>query len=318
VDGHWQLAEWCRENFLRNQREVHLRRILEFDPDHAQARNVLGYQRVGDRWLTRTQRMQERGMVRHGNRWVMPQEKQLQEERRKRELAEKEWMRKIKRWRAWLDGGKAEQAAENIRSISDPFATRAIDERIAEEPNINIRSLYLTALAKIGTPRANAILVDRSLKDDDEELRISALEYLARDKQPEIVTRYIEALQSKDNYVVNRAAVGLESIGHVAAVPALIDALWTTHKYRYDDGRSPDTMTSTFDPTGQNPGGLGGGGTFTAGGGGPKIVIRTLRNPEVLDALIGLTKENFDFDQRQWKHWLASRKRTESINARRD
>jgi len=317
LEGQWQLAEWCCENFLRDQREVHLRQILKLNPDHVQARRILGYQRVGERWVTREQLMKERGMVRHGSRWVLPQEKQLQQERRKNELAEKEWMRKLKRWRQWLNGNKFDQAAENIRTINDPYACRAIDERISEEPNTHVRALYLTALANIGTPRANAILVDRSLKDDDEELRLTALEYLAKDKQPEIVSRYIAALQSKDNSVVNRAAVGLESMGHVAAVPALIDALRTTHKYRYDDGRSPDTITSTFDPTGQNPGGLG-GGSFTAGGGGPKIVIRTLNNPEVLDALIGLTHENFDYDQRQWKHWLASRKRTKSINTRRD
>lgn len=317
LEGHWELAEWCRENFLSEQREVHLKRILEFDPNHAKARSILGYRQVGDRWVTREDVMKSRGMVRVGGRWISPQEKQLQEERRKQELAEKEWMRKLKRWRDWLESDKAALAAENIRGINDPYACRGLAERIALEPDPRVRSLYLTALANIGTPQANAILVDRSLKDDEEDLRLTALEYLAEDKQPEIVSRYIQALQSKENYVVNRAAVGLENMGHMAAVPALIDALWTTHKYKYDEGQSPDTITSTFDPTGQNPGGAGGGG-FTFGGGGPKVVSKTLKNPAVLDALIGLTNKNFDYDQQQWKQWLASRKRTESINARRD
>ena len=317
LEGHWELAEWCRENFLSEQREEHLRRMLEFDPDHAKARAILGYQRDGDRWITREELMESRGMVRLGSRWVLPQEKQLHEERRKRELAEKEWMRKLKRWLSWLDSEKAGEAVENIRTINDPYACRALDERIAEEPNPRIRALYLQALSNIATPRANAILVDRSLKDPEEELRITSLEYLSKDKQPEIVTQYIQALQSKDNAVVNRAAVGLESMGHVAAVPALIDALITTHKYKFDEGQSPDEITSTFDPTGQNPGGLGGGG-FTFGGGGVKVVTRHERNPQVLSALVGLTNENFEYDQRQWKHWLASQKQTPSINARRD
>ncbi len=317
IEGHWQLAEWCREKFLSDQREFHLNRILEFDPDHEKARNILGYRQVGDRWVTREDIMKNRGMVRMGSRWVMPQEKQLHQERRKQELAEKEWMRKLKRWHDWLETGKAGLAVENIRNIDDPYACRGLAERISSEPDPRVRSLYLTALANIGTPRADAVLVDRSLEDDEEDLRLTALEYLAEDKQPEIISRYIQALQSKDNFVVNRAAVGLESMGHMAAVPALIDALWTTHKYKYDEGQSPDTITSTFDPTGQNPGGLGGGG-FTFGGGGPKVVTKTLKNPAVLDALIGLTNKNFDYDQQQWKQWLASRKRTDSINARRD
>ncbi len=43
VQGQWELAEWCRENRLIAQREKHLKRIIELDPDHQQARLALGY-----------------------------------------------------------------------------------------------------------------------------------------------------------------------------------------------------------------------------------------------------------------------------------
>ena len=34
LDAHWELAEWCRQNSLSKEREVHLRRVVEFDETH--------------------------------------------------------------------------------------------------------------------------------------------------------------------------------------------------------------------------------------------------------------------------------------------
>ena len=48
------------------------------------------------------------------------------------------------------------------------------------------------------------------------------------------------------------------------------------------------------------------------------MVYRTLRNPAVLDALVGLTGQNFEYEKRQWKQWLATLKRSDAINTRRD
>src|SRR5262245_20798605 len=38
VEAHWKLAEWCRQNKLLDVRKKHLERILELDPNHAEAR----------------------------------------------------------------------------------------------------------------------------------------------------------------------------------------------------------------------------------------------------------------------------------------
>ncbi len=42
VEGHWEMAEWCRQNRLNRQRADHLERILKLDPNHEQARYGLG------------------------------------------------------------------------------------------------------------------------------------------------------------------------------------------------------------------------------------------------------------------------------------
>ena len=36
--GHWDLAEWCKDAGLVTERKIHLQRVLELDPEHAQAR----------------------------------------------------------------------------------------------------------------------------------------------------------------------------------------------------------------------------------------------------------------------------------------
>ncbi|HMC12236.1 MAG TPA: hypothetical protein VKH44_13135, partial [Pirellulaceae bacterium] len=54
VDGQWELAEWCRKNNLMRQREVHLRRVVELNPNHQQARFALGYQFQQGQWITRS------------------------------------------------------------------------------------------------------------------------------------------------------------------------------------------------------------------------------------------------------------------------
>ena len=43
-----------------------------------------------------------------------------------------------------------------------------------------------------------------------------------------------------------------------------------------------------------------------------------MANAEVLDALVRMTGVNFEYNSAQWKAWLASRKKPESEDARRD
>ena len=42
AEGHWKMAEWCRERSLESQRESHLREIVKLDPNHEGARLGLG------------------------------------------------------------------------------------------------------------------------------------------------------------------------------------------------------------------------------------------------------------------------------------
>ena len=77
VAGHWELAEWCRKQTLYAQRELHLRRILELETNHAGARRGLGYSQLRGEWVTREEILDRRGYRRFDGRWMLPQEAAL-------------------------------------------------------------------------------------------------------------------------------------------------------------------------------------------------------------------------------------------------
>lgn len=53
VEGQLAVANWCRERNLPDQERAHLHRVLQLETDHAEARNRLGFQRLGGEWASR-------------------------------------------------------------------------------------------------------------------------------------------------------------------------------------------------------------------------------------------------------------------------
>jgi hypothetical protein len=124
------------------------------------------------------------------------------------------------------------------------------------------------------------------------------------------VTVLVSSLKSKKNPVVNRAGWGLGQLGDPAAIPALIEALTTKHKFLMGSGGGNGNYNLGFSPTGGN--------SFSTGG-GPKMVEREIENKAVLTALTKLTPEgtNFGLDKRAWRNWYALTRNGEGKSLRR-
>jgi len=261
VEGQWALAEWCREHLLLTQREKHLKRILELDPNNEKARRGLGYSQVDGQWTTQEEAMIRQGYRRYKGRWRLPQEIELMEEERKTDLAEKEWIQKLNRWRGWLAGDRARIARENILEINDPLAVKSLALALKEDPRDQVRILLIEALARIGTVQAMKTLALYSLQDPIEEVRLTCLDYLKERKDPDVVAYYIGKLRSKANGEVNLAAVALREMGDPSAMGPLIDALITSHKFKISS-KNPGQISTTF---GTGPGGSGAPGGLSMG-----------------------------------------------------
>ena len=315
VQGQWDLAEWCRLKRLSTQRKTHLKRVLELDGDHVRARHALGYTHLEGEWVRQEEIMTRRGYKRYQGSWRTPQEIELLEGRRKTDNAQKQWAEKLRRWRDWLGTDREPDGWANIRAIQDPLAVKALVGALENDPSAHACILYIEVLAGIGTPAAVKALAACSLEDPVEEVRLTCLDHLQKQPHPEVVAYFVGKLRDQNNRTVNLAAVGLGRLKAASAVGPLIDTLLTTHTTRIRHG-SPGSMTTTF---GTGPGGSGvpGGGGLSVGG-GVRSFTQTVANQPVLDALVAITGENFNFDQRAWTYWLAAQREHPTLDARRD
>lgn len=321
VEGQWALCEWLLKNNLRDIREAHLKRVLELDPDHDKVRKILGYTKQDGVWKTQDQLMTERGYVKYKGDWKLPQEITLMEEQRKLELAEKGWFQQIKMWRNWLGTDREAEAEKAFREIVDPAAVKALAQKIPDEPVEAVRLLMVDALGHVGSAVAIQSLATISLEDPADEVRLTALDHLEKLPHEAAVGVFIQKLKDKDNVKVNRAATGLSRMNDASAIPPLIDALVTTHKFQIVTGAPPGSTSASF---GGQTGGVGGGGGGGLGGGGlsvgggPKIITVPMQNVSVLDALVKLTGGvSYAYSVPQWKAWLASQRKAKISDARR-
>src|SRR5690606_1865814 len=139
-----------------------------------------------------------------------------------------------------------------------------------------VKLMLIEAAAQIPSSQTLEALVEISLEDQNEELRLQALEFLVNNGTMGAVPVYVKALKHENNAIVNRAGVALGLLGDTTAISPLIDALVTEHKFVIGNGPQGDTYGMSSD------------GTFAMGGGGPRPIKRNLRNPEVRSALVRL------------------------------
>jgi hypothetical protein len=313
VDAHWQLSEWCREHKLRDERRQHLDRIIELNPNHADARAALGFHQKDGQWMNRDDVMASRGLVLFDGKYVTPQQVELLKQQKESKVTQADWTNRIEQLRRSLVGrrqDRASQAHAEIQAIQDPQAAEAVVATLRRENDPQLKRLWIETAARLNSHAAIDALVNLSLYDADDEVRHQCLEHLIKSRRPGLVTPYIRALKDKDNEIVNRAGTALGQIGDRDAIGPLIDALITKHKIKVTDA-NPDQHSYTFSKD---------SGAFSFGGGNaPQFVVQSVRNRAVLDALVTLAgNANFDYDQAQWRGWLAAQAKATAVDVRRD
>jgi hypothetical protein len=303
VEGNWSLAEWCRKQGLTSERQNHLRRIIELDENHQAARRALGYTFIEGKWITQEDFRREEGYEYYKGRWRTAQEIEILESRSKYNLAQREWLARLKRYRLNMnDAGKARAAIDAVRAIDDPVAVRPLAELLASERVRSVKFLYVDVLASINTADAVHVLVHRSLQDPDEEMFYYCVDRLAGIKQPGVTEAYVAALKDSSNERVNKAAAALARMNDRSAISPLIDALVTSHASVKPSKFGGDATAVSFN----------GNGSSMMQNEGPKVQIAHVRNQHVLDTLTKLSGgSNFGFDQRAWRYWYAQEKKAE-------
>jgi hypothetical protein len=93
--GHFELANWCGLNKLPHYERVELEATIAADPEHKMARERLGYENVGGKWLRGEELMKARGLIKVDGKWTTKEqaaalEAEKEKKRLERELAEAE------------------------------------------------------------------------------------------------------------------------------------------------------------------------------------------------------------------------------------
>lgn len=306
ADGHWEMAEWCKEAGLRSERKRHLQAALDIEPNHEQARAALGFGRVGDRWMTMDDVMLSLGYVRAGGVWKTPQQVEIEVAKRENDLAIKRLRRDILMWIDQLSGSRRETAIENLRSLRDPRAGPTLVELVKKERPREIRLLALDMLSRLPPGLGGQDVINLAMDEKDDEIRDRCLDEVVRMKPSGVASVFVAELKSEKNWRVNRAATCLARLDDLDSTLPLIDALVTTHKY-------------LIMPNGGGGGiGFNSAGGFSVGG-RPQEKKQEHTNESVLAALRTLHPgANFGHDEAAWRKWYVEKFTTTKVDLRRD
>jgi len=333
VESQWQLAEWCRQKSLSQQRQVHLMEIVEIDPTHAKAQAALGRVWHNGEWIDRDELMASRGYVKYKGRYVTTQELDVFQQTTDELDQERAWYKKIKLWHGWLVGAQEERrktAVNALKQVRDTHAAPALIRYLCESSNADVRLLGSTVLSTMAGHRAVSGLVKLTLLDVDSEVRFVSLNGIQPENFESAQPVFIKELKSASNTVVGRAAVALVRVGDSKAIAPLIDALITTHRYKVrsdepvgetysfgTDGSFASGSDSRLPPdvelalrTGQLPQGVIVLPSPTTANLQKKMVLVKVqhRNHDVLTALRKMTQQDFGYEKRTWHLWWAAEK----------
>ncbi len=140
------LADWCETRGLKDEARAHLLSVLDTDPDHERARQRLGYERVGNAWLTKEEYARARAEV------------------RQMESAQAKFRPIVESLADRLDGNEATSAAaqRELLAINDAAAIPTLEDVLAERSG-KAAMAFVKALAGMKEHVATAGLARRAV-----------------------------------------------------------------------------------------------------------------------------------------------------------
>ncbi len=178
AEGQLELADWCSQHGLRERERVHLLRVCELAPNHAAARQRLGF-------------------VRQGNDWVSRQDIAQQQQRA---VAEKNalayWTPRLEKLAAAIassDAEKRQVAIAQLREIRDPAALPALRLVIGtrgEEAELLVVDIINTII----DPAATQALARHAAFSTSLKVRKVAVEQLKARPRAEFVPQIVSSM----------------------------------------------------------------------------------------------------------------------------
>lgn len=156
AESHRQMARWCRKSHLLDEARIHWAKVLEFNPQDAEAIQGLGLQPYKGRLLTKNQIAE----ARH------------QADERQRAL--RHWKPKLEAWRKAIESGNSDQreaALAALRNVHDADALEALEivfhfKGSSERAN-ELNRLFIETVGQIPSPEATQVLIHNALSGSE-------------------------------------------------------------------------------------------------------------------------------------------------------
>jgi hypothetical protein len=222
-------------------------------------------------------------------------------------------MRDIVKWQNDVlnNTNRANESLAKLQSLNGPQVSAALSELMLPKsptggrPPDSMRQVYVDVLTRLADSAAVRTLVRLSLSDPAPAIRELCLERVRTLDTKTAAAIYMQALRSDNPDDINAAGRALASMNESMAVLPLIERLVTRH-VRTTAGSSATNMNFNSD------------GTYTMGQAKPKNVALNSSNQGVLDALVALTGQNFQYDKAAWLSWYEQNFLESAGDLRRD
>lgn len=332
-DAHWEMAEWCQANQLPAQREYHLMQVVRLEPEHNQARSLLGFFNPEGVWVLRDHFYQSHGYIKDDKgKFRMPASIRLSENKERVEGEVSAATNRIRSIIKQFERKGDASALNELSTIKDPAAVTGLREALADEfkrkpPLEQLQRLIIETIGGIESYGAQNALIEIAMLPHEflsdgstnaasdryaRETREQCIRLLKQDHfdHASAIASVLPFLRPKPEtpvYKVHLAAWIVGEMGDESHIPWLIDGLITTHK-RMLGG-----------PGGNMSVGQGTGGQGLQMGNKQKFEMVPLRNQAALDALRMISQiQDIGFDKGAWLKWYIGTRSIGSSNLTRD
>jgi len=303
--AQFELAMWCGDNNLPEEKDRHLKAALNLDPKFDPAYVALGYVKEGVPGVEKTG----------------PTPREEDAERRARAT----WSYKVSEINErYLAGGLElkREGARRILAIGDPLAADAIIEVLAAHKEAPHRLLCARALKNLKSDRSTLQLLVMALSDSDNQVADEARKSLVVHADPRVPVMLRDGLAGTAE-MLDRCAEALGMLGDLDSVPNLINVLSVPDRLGADE--DPDTVAEFWrialkhfgranlvfeskglmthhEIQGQLHGRIGPQGKHPKN---PNAPVQIRYQTAVLEALVRISRseKNLGFDRAAWTNW---------------
>jgi len=227
AEAQFLLARWCRRHGLADEMTKHLEKVVALDPDHAAARQALGYEKVGEKWVAGEGVLEAKGFVKRNGRWILKEEAAYEEilEARAKALTEPEEKAsdliakcadanpRIRKY------ARQSLAAKGWDAVRIPLY-RALGHRDAKIRVFAAEELGRRQIRESARPLLRSAILDR-----EEMVRFAAVDAVKSLGEPAVLFPFVRALASANASIRQNAAADLGRLGDVRAIEYLVRTL---------------------------------------------------------------------------------------------